>query len=84
MIAMSQIISNVGDFPLLILVVALVAYWVMAYFLLYHLTRFGVGTEPKLVSFVFLLGSIALTIITIIIYVQMGHATLNNSVNQFL
>lgn len=81
---MDSVSSIVGDLPLLILVVALVAYWVLAYFLLYHLTRFGVGTEPKLVSFVFLLGSIALTIITIIIYVQMGHSVLNSSVNQFL
>lgn len=77
-------LSFLQDLPLFILVAALVAYWVLAYFLLYHLTRFGIGQEPKLLSFIFLLGSLALTIITIIIYVQIGYSGLTNSVNQFL
>ena len=72
------------DLPLIVLVCALVLYWVLAYFLLYHLNRFGVGPKPKVASFIFLLGSIALTVAVIIIYVQLGNSGLNNSVNQFI
>ena len=57
--------------PIAILAVAMIIYWVMAYFLIYHLTRFGVGAEPKMISFVFLLGSILLTIISIAVYNQL-------------
>lgn len=82
MFNMSQGVSFLQELPLIILVLALVAYWVGAYFLLYHMTRFGVGSKPKLASFIFLLGSIALTIILVIIYAQIGSSGLNNSVRQ--
>ncbi|MBX4189596.1 hypothetical protein KW785_03330 [Candidatus Parcubacteria bacterium] len=35
-------------------------YWAFAYVLLYHLTRFGVGTLPKRIAAIFLLGSFIL------------------------
>lgn len=35
----------------------LFAYWSLAYILIYHMTRFGIGTLPKRVSAIFLLGS---------------------------
>ncbi len=35
-------------------------YWAFAYILLYHLTRFGVGTLPKRIAAIFLLGSFVL------------------------
>jgi hypothetical protein len=44
----------------LVFVGFLLAYWVLAYILIYHMTRFGIGTLPKRVSAVFLLGSFLL------------------------
>ncbi len=76
--------SLINDLPLMILAGTLVVYWVLAYFLMYSMTRFGVGKEPKLASFVFLMGSIALTIIVIVIYAQLGHGGLTESVNKFM
>ncbi len=35
-------------------------FWVQAYFLMYHLTRFGIGPRPKLLAFIFLVGSLVL------------------------
>lgn len=35
-------------------------YWIFNFIILYHLARFGVGTLPKKLAAVFLLGSVAL------------------------
>lgn len=41
--------------PLMVL-----AYWTFVFFTLYHLTRFGIGTKPKISAAIYLAGSIAL------------------------
>ncbi len=47
---------------------SIVFYWGMTFFVLYHLIRFGIGTKPKRLSFIFLLGSIFLTLISTIMF----------------
>jgi hypothetical protein len=39
-------------------------YWVFNFIVLYHLTRFGVGTQPKKFAAVFLLGSVVLFVMS--------------------
>lgn len=38
----------------------LLAYWAFNFIILYHLARFGIGTQPKKFAAMFLLGSITL------------------------
>lgn len=48
--------------------VIMFAYWMGAFFILYHLIRFGIGTLPKRIAAIFLGGSIFLTIISILLF----------------
>ena len=43
-------------------------YWGVAFVILYHLTRFGIGVQPKKFAAIFLLGSVALSFLTIILF----------------
>ncbi|OGM04970.1 hypothetical protein A2715_00620 [Candidatus Woesebacteria bacterium RIFCSPHIGHO2_01_FULL_39_32] len=47
-------------------------YWLMSFFILYHLIRFGIGTKPKQLSFIFLFGSIVLTLIVTILFINLN------------
>jgi hypothetical protein len=54
----------------LVKLIALVSYffgillfWTLSFFINYHLVRFGIGTKPKRMSFIFFMGSIILTIV---------------------
>jgi hypothetical protein len=64
--------ETIGISSIVILLGGLIVYWVMAFFILYHLIRFGVGTKPKQLSFVFLAGSIILTIFCVILFFGIG------------
>lgn len=54
----------------IVLALFLIGYWTGVFMLLYHLIRFGIGTHPRRIAFLLLLGSITLTIITILLYIQ--------------
>ena len=43
-----------------------IVYWVLSFFIIYHLTRFGIGARPKLIALIFFIGSIVLFSIFII------------------
>jgi len=49
---------------------ALFIYWVVTFIIFYHLTRFGIGTQPKKFAAVFLLGSVVLTSVVIIFFIN--------------
>jgi hypothetical protein len=55
--------------PKLILVllgmIVFLLYWIFNFTIIYHLARFGVGTLPKKLAAIFMLGSIILFFITI-------------------
>jgi len=41
-------------------------YWGMVFVILYHLTRFGIGVQPKRFAALFLFGSLALSGVVVI------------------
>ncbi|OGE80648.1 MAG: hypothetical protein A2660_00995 [Candidatus Doudnabacteria bacterium RIFCSPHIGHO2_01_FULL_45_18] len=54
-----------------VLVIGLLfVYWAVAFIILYHLTRFGVGVQPKRFAAIFMLGSIILFTVTIILFMK--------------
>ena len=44
------------------------AYWGVSFIILYHLTRFGIGVQPKRFAVVFFFGSVALSCIAILLF----------------
>ncbi len=58
----------IGDLFFLIGAIVLLIYWVFNFIVLYHLTRFGIGTLPKKIALVFLLGNISLFFLSVIFY----------------
>ena len=64
-----------------ILVIGLFAvYWGMVFLILYHLTRFGVGVQPKKFAAAFFIGSIALFCTSLIFYLKLDFALLINQI----
>ena len=51
----------------LILFVAIVVYWGFNFIIIYHLTRFGIGTQPKKMAATFLMGAIIIFMFTVTI-----------------
>ena len=48
-----------------------VVYWAIAFVVLYHLTRFGVGTQPKRFAGIFMLGSVGLSAVAITLFIKL-------------
>ena len=48
-------------------------FWVISFVIIYHLTRFGIGVQPKRLAAIFLLGSLGLSGLAMIFF------TLTNS-----
>ena len=53
-------------------------YWISAFFVLYHLIRFGIGTMPKRLSFLFLLGSIVLSFVVTLLFINLNFEAILN------
>lgn len=66
----AQISGFITNFPFLtaILTAFFLLYWTNVFFIVYHLTRFGIGPVPKLFALVFLLGSILLFSLAVLVY----------------
>jgi hypothetical protein len=45
-------------------------YWTVVFIILYHLTRFGVGVQPKKFAAVFLIGTVILFTVAISLYMN--------------
>lgn len=45
----------------------LIGYWTGIFLLSYHLIRFGIGTQPRRVAFAMILGSVLLTILSMML-----------------
>ena len=63
---------NLDTIPYVELIIALflLGYWLGIFILLYHLIRFGIGTLPKRIALILLLGAIALTALAVLIVMQ--------------
>ena len=55
-------------------------YWVVVFITLYHLTRFGIGVQPKRFAAIFLLGAVVLFCASIFAYVNVD---INLLLNKF-
>jgi len=51
-------------------VLGMMLYWLGAFFVMYHLIRFGVGNQPKKIALLFMAGSLALSVITTLFFAQ--------------
>ena len=60
----------------IIIVGVFLLYWGMAFIILYHLTRFGVGVQPKKFAAVFLLGSVLLSGTALILFMKIDTSLL--------
>jgi len=68
--------SIMSTFPLAIIFNILAAlifliYWGATFIILYHLTRFGIGVQPKKFAAVFLFGSVVLSGAAIILFMNL-------------
>ncbi|PJA32734.1 MAG: hypothetical protein CO185_01940 [Candidatus Zambryskibacteria bacterium CG_4_9_14_3_um_filter_42_15] len=45
-------------------------YWVIAFIIVYHLNRFGIGVQPKKFAAIFLFGSLVLASISTILFTK--------------
>jgi hypothetical protein len=52
------------------------AFWITTFFILYHLTRFGVGVFPKRLSALFLAGAALLSVAAFFSYAALDLSTL--------
>jgi hypothetical protein len=49
----------------------MLAYWLGAFFILYHLIRFGVGPNPKRTAVIFLAGSLFFSLVVVLLFGQL-------------
>lgn len=74
-----DIFSIINDFPfgLILLGLLIIVYWIQAFFIIYHLIRFGIGPRPKIFSLIFFIGSALLFMLLAGLYVDadinLGH-----------
>lgn len=57
------------------------AYWVFNFVILYHLTRFGIGVQPKKFAAIFLLGSVGLFFISVLLFADINMENLRGRAN---
>ena len=57
-------------------------YWVFNFITLYHLTRFGIGVQPKRFAAVFLLGSMTLFFVCVLILANIDINNIFNLINK--
>ncbi len=48
--------------------IVLLGYWVFNFIILYHLARFGVGTQPKKIAAIFFLGLVCLFFVSTVLF----------------
>jgi hypothetical protein len=65
----------------ILLILGLVAFWIINFVTIYHLTRFGIGTQPKRFAAIFLFGSVFLSSAYVVIFSQLEVATLINLIH---
>jgi len=61
-----------------VIAVTIFVYWLFNFTIIYHLARFGVGTQPKKIAFIFFLGSIGLFFASVFIFARTDFSILKN------
>lgn len=67
---MTPLFSIEATFNILVVVLSFI-YWGVSFVIFYHLTRFGVGVQPKRFAAIFLFGSIILFTASILLYANL-------------
>ena len=67
-------ITNIFSFSIFAYAFLLLLYFIYGFVIIYHLIRFGVGIQPKIVAFVFFVGSLILVLPTIVFYLNVDGA----------
>jgi hypothetical protein len=73
------------DINLILLAIALLlilVYWISSFIIFYHLVRFGVGTQPKIISAVFVLGSLVLFFTSTVLFSGIDTSRLNYQLHE--
>jgi hypothetical protein len=70
--------------PLSLIIIALVllaviTYWAITFIIIYHLTRFGIGTQPKILASIFFFGSAFLSVVSIFLFFNIDVSVLKDS-----
>jgi hypothetical protein len=60
----------------ILLIILFLFYWTVVFMILYHLSRFGVGVQPKKFAAAFLVGTVILFTACIIFYASIDLRTL--------
>jgi hypothetical protein len=68
-----------NNFLYLIPVVILVVYWIGAFFLVYHLLKYGITNWPKRLATIFLLGSLFMSVLSFMLFNQIDWGKTLNS-----
>jgi len=50
----------------------LIIYWIGAFFIVYHLVKYGITSSPKKIAAIFLAGSIVLSILSFMLFMQIN------------
>lgn len=53
---------------LALVLISVLTYWAITFIIIYHLTRFGIGTQPKILATMFFFGSAVLSLISIFLF----------------
>jgi hypothetical protein len=59
-------------------------YWGVTFVTLYHLVRFGIGTEPKKFAAVYLIGTIALYCFMLVLFITTDVSWISDNITGFL
>lgn len=77
---MNELLANL---PLLIFLIVLINYLTWTFFITYHLSKFGVGPEPKILLTVFLAGSIIFLALNFIFFFKIEWPELYSEVLRY-
>ena len=69
-------VSMPVGFPVLAIIhvafgLILFVYWILSFVILYHLTRFGIGTQPKKFAAIFLFGSVVIATAALVLFIRL-------------
>jgi hypothetical protein len=63
-----MVLLSPATIGILLVILSLVVYWTVVFVILYHLVRFGIGTQPKKIALIFLLGAIGLFFLSVSLF----------------
>ncbi len=75
-----ETIFNPQNLFYVLLVLVFIAYWVFSFTVFYHLIRFGIGTLPKKLATLYLLGSALFFSVVFLLFVSVDLGVIKSSI----